>query len=116
MDLLHVFPHLNASLNALSGVFLITGFVSIMLTKVRVHRVAMLAAILALASFWFAPQNQSTPAVATHSPDETAFIQRSLKKHDNYVVTQPKDGAPAIRAGEGGSAEGEASAKNDYVP
>jgi hypothetical protein len=81
-------------------------------------RVAMLAAILALASFWFAPQNASTPLVANErSPEETAFIQRSLKRHDNYVTTQPVDGGLAIPAGDAATADG----KNDepsgeYVP
>ena len=80
-------------------------------------RVAMLAAILALASFWFAPENQSKVGVADRTPEETAFIQRSLKKHDNYVTTQPVDGGLAIPAGDAANADG----KNDepsgeYVP
>jgi len=37
-------PHINASLNALSGVFLIAGFVFIKLGKVHSHRVCMLSA------------------------------------------------------------------------
>jgi len=44
MDFLHIFPHMNAALNALSGLFLITGFVFIMKTKVAAHRFCMLAA------------------------------------------------------------------------
>ena len=44
MDLLQIFPHLNATLNGLSGVFLISGFVFIMRTKVAEHRFCMLAA------------------------------------------------------------------------
>ena len=44
MDLLQVFPHLNASLNALSGVFLLSGFFFIMKTRVRPHRFCMLSA------------------------------------------------------------------------
>lgn len=44
MDLLQIFPHMNAALNALSGLFLITGFVFIMKTKVAAHRFCMLAA------------------------------------------------------------------------
>jgi hypothetical protein len=79
-------------------------------------RVAILVAIVALASFWFAPQNQSTPVVAS-DPAAVSFIQRSLKKHDNYVVAQPKDGGPAIHAGDAGAAEnGDTSPKSDYVP
>ena len=44
MDLLQIFPHLNALLNATSGVFLICGFVFILSTKVREHRFCMLSA------------------------------------------------------------------------
>jgi putative membrane protein len=44
MDLLQIFPHLNAFLNALSGCFLIAGFYFILNTQVRQHRICMLAA------------------------------------------------------------------------
>lgn len=44
MDLLAIFPHLNASLNALSGVFLLSGFGFIMARRVGAHRFCMLAA------------------------------------------------------------------------
>lgn len=44
MDLLQIFPHLNASLNALSGLFLLTGFVFIMKRRIAEHRFCMLAA------------------------------------------------------------------------
>jgi uncharacterized membrane protein YozB (DUF420 family) len=44
MDLLQIFPHLNALLNASSGVFLICGFVFILRTSVREHRFCMLSA------------------------------------------------------------------------
>jgi uncharacterized membrane protein YozB (DUF420 family) len=44
MDLLRIFPHLNASLNALSSVFLISGFIFILRTRVRAHRFCMLTA------------------------------------------------------------------------
>lgn len=80
-------------------------------------RVAALAAILALASFWFAPQQAQQPAAAIKSPGETAFIQRSLKKHKNYVTAQPADGGPAISAGDNSAAEsGETEPQNDYTP
>lgn len=80
-------------------------------------RVAVLAAILALASFWFAPQERSTPAMAGRSAEEKAFIERSLKRHDNYVTVQPSDGSPAISAGANGSAERRDNEPNgEYVP
>lgn len=44
MDVLHIFPHLNASLNALSSVFLICGFFFIMRRQIARHRFCMLAA------------------------------------------------------------------------
>lgn len=44
MDLLSVFPHLNASLNALSAVFLLSGFYFIMRREVNRHRLCMLTA------------------------------------------------------------------------
>ncbi|MEQ1922719.1 MAG: DUF420 domain-containing protein [Pyrinomonadaceae bacterium] len=44
MDLLHIFPHLNASLNALSSVFLMVGFYFIMRRQIHRHRFCMLAA------------------------------------------------------------------------
>jgi uncharacterized membrane protein YozB (DUF420 family) len=44
MDLLNVFPQLNAALNGLSGVFLLFGFYFIMTTQVHRHRLCMLTA------------------------------------------------------------------------
>lgn len=44
MDLLHIFPHLNASLNGLGGLFLLTGFVFILKRRIHEHRFCMLAA------------------------------------------------------------------------
>ena len=44
MDLLQIFPHLNALLNATSGVFLMCGFVFILKKRIREHRFCMLTA------------------------------------------------------------------------
>lgn len=44
MDFLQIFPHLNAALNALSGVFLISGFYFILNRKIAEHRFCMLTA------------------------------------------------------------------------
>lgn len=51
MDLLQIFPHLNASLNALSGICLLTGFYFIMHRRVAEHRLCMLAASTVSALF-----------------------------------------------------------------
>lgn len=44
MDLLHIFPHLNAALNGLSGLFLLSGFYFIMKRRVMEHRFCMVTA------------------------------------------------------------------------
>ncbi len=44
MDPLGIFPHLNAALNATSGVFLAFGFYFILTRQVRRHRACMLTA------------------------------------------------------------------------
>lgn len=44
MDFLHIFPHLNAILNATSGLFLLTGFYFIRTKQISKHRACMLTA------------------------------------------------------------------------
>lgn len=51
MELLKIFPHLNASLNALSSVFLISGFYFILTKQVKRHRTCMLTASIISAVF-----------------------------------------------------------------
>ncbi len=51
MELLHMFPHLNAALNATSGIFLISGFYLIMRRRVAEHRFCMLTASIISAIF-----------------------------------------------------------------
>ncbi|HVF46617.1 MAG TPA: DUF420 domain-containing protein [Pyrinomonadaceae bacterium] len=51
IDLLHVFPHLNAALNATSCLFLISGFYFIMRRRIGPHRFCMLGASTVSAVF-----------------------------------------------------------------
>ena len=51
MDLLQIFPHVNAALNATSGVLLLCGFIFIMRAKVHEHRLCMLSASIVSALF-----------------------------------------------------------------
>ncbi len=44
MDLLQIFPHLNAMLNATSGLFLLVGFYFIRTKQIAKHRACMLTA------------------------------------------------------------------------
>jgi len=51
MELLKVFPHLNAILNATSGLFLISGLFFILSKRVREHRFCMITACSISAGF-----------------------------------------------------------------
>jgi uncharacterized membrane protein YozB (DUF420 family) len=51
MELLQIFPHLNAALNSSSGLFLIAGLYFILNKRVREHRFCMLTASLISALF-----------------------------------------------------------------
>jgi uncharacterized membrane protein YozB (DUF420 family) len=51
MELLQVFPHLNAALNASSGLFLIAGLYFILNKRVHEHRFCMLTASIISAAF-----------------------------------------------------------------
>ena len=51
MDLLAIFPHLNAALNATSGFFLIAGFYFIRRNRIAQHRTCMLTASSISAAF-----------------------------------------------------------------
>ncbi|MEP6850367.1 MAG: DUF420 domain-containing protein [Acidobacteriota bacterium] len=51
MDLLQIFPHLNAALNALSGVCLILGLIFILTKHVHAHRLCMITACSVSALF-----------------------------------------------------------------
>jgi uncharacterized membrane protein YozB (DUF420 family) len=51
MELLGIFPHLNATLNALSGVFVLSGFVFIRRKRISAHRFCMLSAAAVSAVF-----------------------------------------------------------------
>lgn len=51
MEVLHVFPHLNASLNALSGLLIIIGFYFIRSRNIEAHRFCMTSACVVSAIF-----------------------------------------------------------------
>ena len=51
MDLLHILPHVNATLNAASGAFLILGLYFILSRKVHRHRICMISACTISALF-----------------------------------------------------------------
>ena len=51
MDLLQIFPHLNAALNAVSGICLVCGLFFILTKRVHAHRACMIAACTVSAIF-----------------------------------------------------------------
>lgn len=51
MEYLQILPHINASLNAISGIFLLTGFYFILKKQVSKHRACMLSASAVSALF-----------------------------------------------------------------
>lgn len=51
MDLLHIFPHLNAVLNATSGVLILIGFYFIRTKQIAKHKTCMLSASIVSAIF-----------------------------------------------------------------
>jgi len=51
MDFLSFFPHINASLNGLSGLFLLSGFYFIMRRRIAAHRLCMIGACSVSALF-----------------------------------------------------------------
>ncbi|MBX7169828.1 MAG: DUF420 domain-containing protein [Pyrinomonadaceae bacterium] len=53
MQLLEIFPHLNATLNAFSGVLLIFGFYFIKNKEIQKHRVCMVSAVVSSSIFLF---------------------------------------------------------------
>lgn len=80
-------------------------------------RVAMIAAIVALASFWFAPQQAISPVSAGFTPEESAFIERSLQRHDSYIAVDSSDGNLGIPVGDAGSFDGnESEHGEEYIP
>lgn len=46
MNIIRIFPALNASLNALSGIFLLAGYINIKRKRIAVHRRFMIAACI----------------------------------------------------------------------
>lgn len=51
MDLLYIFPHLNAALNAASGLLLVFGFALIRSGRISSHRIVMISAFVVSSLF-----------------------------------------------------------------
>ena len=81
MELLQVFPHLNASLNALSSLFLIVGLYFIRTKQVRAHRASMLTASSISALFLV--------CYLTHHAIRTYYFGRGPTKFAGEGIAKP---------------------------
>jgi len=79
-------------------------------------RVALLVAVLAMASLWLGPQRTVTPSSA-FSASEKAFIARSMQRHEDYVNTPPSVNSLPLPIGDAASSDQNAAAPDDvYMP
>lgn len=79
-------------------------------------RVALLVAVLAMASLWLGPQRTVTPSSAV-STSEKAFITRSMQRHEDYVNTPPSVNSLPLPVGDAGSADQNSEPQGDnYIP
>jgi anti-sigma factor RsiW len=84
-------------------------------------RVAFVAMVMAVAAWFFAPQQAQRPIVAEEPPLTTAdmaFIQQSLRSHKAYDMVQPLNGSLplAIADGRDGDGDGEDTDDEPYTP
>jgi anti-sigma-K factor RskA len=79
-------------------------------------RVAVVVAILAMASLWLGPQRTMTPSSAI-TASEQAFISRSMQRHEDFVNTPPTINSLPLPVGDAGSADHNSEPPDDgYIP
>lgn len=79
-------------------------------------RVAVVVAVLAMASLWFGPQRTVTPSSAITASEE-AFISRSMQRHADYVNTPPTINSLPLPVGDAGSSDHNNEPTDDgYIP
>jgi hypothetical protein len=80
-------------------------------------RVAVVVAVLAMASLWLGPQRTITQSSAQLSPSEKAFVTRSMQRHADYVNTPPSVNSLPLPVGDAGSADHNSEPPDDgYIP
>lgn len=80
-------------------------------------RMAVMVAVLAMASLWLGPQRTVTPSSAQLSPSEKAFVTRSVQRHVDYVNTPPTVNSLPLPVGDAGSADQNSESTDDvYIP
>lgn len=80
MELLKVFPHLNASLNAISGILLLTGLFFILRQNVRAHRACMIGASSVSALFLVCYVTHHIIRTSIYGLGPTKFVGEGLSR------------------------------------
>ncbi|MEO6907725.1 MAG: hypothetical protein ABI210_07530 [Abditibacteriaceae bacterium] len=80
-------------------------------------RMAVVVAVLAMASLWLGPQRTVTSSSAQLSPSEKAFVTRSMQRHADYVNTPPTVNSLPLPVGDASSADQSSESTDDvYIP
>ncbi len=86
MDILKIFPHLNAMLNLLSTVFLVAGFFNIRRQRISIHRTFMLSAAITSCFFLFSYVTFHTLRSLTFGIGPTRFTGQGLIRPIYFTI------------------------------
>jgi putative membrane protein len=86
MDLLYIFPHLNAALNATSGILLVFGLYFIATKQIRRHRACMLSACAVSAFFLICYVTHHILRTSIYGLGPTKFTGEGLARPVYFTV------------------------------
>lgn len=86
MDVLHIFPHVNATLNATSGVFLLFGLYFILTKQIHRHRVCMLSASSVSALFLLCYVTHHVLRTSIYGLGPTKFTGEGLARPIYFTI------------------------------
>lgn len=86
MELLKIFPHLNATLNAASGVLLILGLFFILVRRVHAHRASMLGASTVSVLFLISYVSHHVLRTSVYGLGPTRFTGEGLARPIYFTI------------------------------
>ncbi len=86
MELLKVFPHLNAALNAVSGILLLTGLFFILRRNIRAHRASMISACTVSAVFLVCYVTHHIIRTSVYGLGPTKFVGEGLSRPIYFTI------------------------------
>lgn len=86
MELLKVFPHLNAALNATSGILLISGLFFILTRRIHLHRACMLGASTISALFLVCYVTHHVIRTSIYGLGPTKFTGEGLSRPIYFTI------------------------------